>query len=83
MMRRYKTVEKVRVSLRGTDGQILQTVRLEGILKVPDTYQDDFTLAELAFVHQRVYDPRTQRMVPLLDLPETGLGARELGYIGL
>lgn len=60
----------------------MQTVRLEGLLKVPETYQEDFTRAELAFVHQRVYDPRSQKMVPLLDLPEHGLGEVELGYIG-
>lgn len=70
-MRRYKTVEK-----------ILQSVRLEGSFKVPASYAADFSLAELAFIHQRVYDPRRQCMVPLLDLPEGGLGELECGYIG-
>lgn len=58
LLRRYKTVEKV-----------LQAVRLEGRMKVPPTYSAEFRRAELTFVHQRVFDPRTNTIVTLTPLP--------------
>lgn len=51
-LRKYKTVEKV-----------LQFIRLESNMKVPPGYLDALRQAELPFQHQRVYDPRSQRLV--------------------
>ena len=59
LLRRYKTVDKV-----------LQAVRLEGKMRVPQTYAREFRKAELTFVHQRVYDPRSQKLVTLTPLPD-------------
>ena len=54
LLRRYKTVER-----------LLQSLRLEGSHAVPDAYAAEFSRAELAFVYQRVYDPRLGRLVTL------------------
>lgn len=59
LMRKHKSVEKV-----------LQFLRLEGVKRIPKGYIDDFRIAELAFQYQRVYDPRTQRLVHLGEPPE-------------
>ncbi|KAL7416292.1 PIN domain-like protein [Mrakia frigida] len=69
LLRKLKTVEKV-----------LQHLRLEG-KEIPADYRDQFRLAELTFLHQRVYDSETQRLVPLSPLPE-GLGEEEGMHIG-
>ena len=37
---------------------------------VPKDYQEQFKQAELTFKHQLVFDPRTQKQVPLTPLPE-------------
>ncbi|KAK4056857.1 hypothetical protein OIO90_002107 [Microbotryomycetes sp. JL221] len=67
LLRRYKTAEKV-----------IQFVRLEGNLKVPQTYAADFKRAELTFLHQHVFDPVQQCMTQLtLPPPNT-----ELPFIG-
>ncbi|SPO45793.1 related to EXO1 - exonuclease which interacts with Msh2p [Moesziomyces antarcticus] len=70
LLRRYKTVDKV-----------LQAVRLEGKLRVPNDYAREFRKAELTFVHQRVFDPRTQRLVTLTPLPD-GTHDDMLPFIG-
>jgi exonuclease-1 len=54
LLRKHKTVERV-----------LQAVRLEGKLKVPPTYLEDFTRAELTFLHQWVVCPTSKSMVNL------------------
>lgn len=37
---------------------------------VPKDYLEQFKQAELTFKHQLVFDPRTQKQVPLTPLPE-------------
>lgn len=72
MLRQHKTVEKV-----------VQMVRLEGTLNVPQGYIQDFAQAELAFIHQRVFDPATKRLIPLNELPESGLSEDDEKWVGL
>ncbi|EIW70280.1 hypothetical protein TREMEDRAFT_43853 [Tremella mesenterica DSM 1558] len=71
LLRKHKTVEKV-----------LQNVRLDG-MNVPKDYVKMFNQAELAFIHQRVYDPGSKRLVPLNDFPETGLNEEDERWVGL
>lgn len=70
LLRRYKTVDKV-----------LQAVRLEGKMRVPEGYGREFRKAELTFVHQRVFDPRSQKLVTLTPLPD-GTKDEMLPFIG-
>lgn len=70
LLRRYKTVDKV-----------LQAVRLEGKMRIPQTYAREFRKAELTFVHQRVYDPRSGKLVTLTPLPD-GTNDEMLPFIG-
>ncbi|GAA5870233.1 hypothetical protein JCM3774_004616 [Rhodotorula dairenensis] len=70
LLRKYKTPEKV-----------IQFVRLEGHLNVPRTYLDDFRRAELTFLHQHVFDPRTQSLTHLSPLP-IDKTAEDLPFIG-
>lgn len=55
LLRRHKTVEGV-----------LNAIRLKSSLTIPVNYLNDFRTAELAFIHQRVYDPDTKRLIHLL-----------------
>lgn len=48
---------------------------------VPPTYAETFRLAELTFLHQRVFDPTLKKLVTLTPLPE-GCGEVEDNYIG-
>jgi exonuclease-1 len=57
-------------------------VRLEGNAIVPLDYIPQFRLAELVFLHQRVYDPRQRKLVTLLPLEDGPLGALECAHIG-
>lgn len=70
LLRRYKTIDKV-----------LQAVRLEGKMRIPPMYSREFRKAELTFVHQRVFDPRTQKLVTLTPLPD-GTHDEMLPFIG-
>ncbi|EST05070.2 XPG N-terminal [Kalmanozyma brasiliensis GHG001] len=70
LLRRYKTVDKV-----------LQAVRLEGKMRIPPTYSREFRKAELTFVHQRVFDPRSKKLVTLTPLPD-GTHDDMLPFIG-
>lgn len=36
---------------------------------VPENYLDHFVRAEMTFKHQRVYDPRTEKIVCMQELP--------------
>ncbi|ORY92746.1 PIN domain-like protein [Leucosporidium creatinivorum] len=71
LMRKYKTAEKV-----------IQFVRLEGQLKVPRSYPDDFKRAELTFLHQRVWDPVQNALVHLEPVPAGVDAAVEWPFIG-
>lgn len=72
LLRRHKTVEKV-----------VQMVRLEGTLNVPINYIRSFAQAELAFIHQRIFDPATKKLVPLNDFPLEGLSDDDQKWVGL
>jgi exonuclease-1 len=72
LLRRFKTVEK-----------LLQHVRLEGQMPVPENYVKDFAQAELAFLYQRVYHPGEGRLVSLNELPEGGLVGEDEKWVGL
>lgn len=58
-MRKYKTVEKV-----------LQYIRLESNMKIPAGYLDAFRIAQLPFLYQRVFDPRSRTVVHLNPLED-------------
>lgn len=58
-------------------------IRLEGNMKIPPNYVEQFNQAELAFLHQRVFDPVERRLVPLNDFPEKGLKEEDERWIGL
>ncbi|WFD35309.1 hypothetical protein MCUN1_002160 [Malassezia cuniculi] len=61
LLRRYESVEHV-----------LRAVRLEGKMRVPHDYEEQFRRAELTFVHQRVWDPRGEGQLTTLEpLPES------------
>lgn len=55
LLRKHKTVEGV-----------LNTIRSKSSLRVPVDYLKEFRKAELAFMHQRVYDPNAKRLIHLL-----------------
>jgi exonuclease-1 len=61
----------------------LQSLRLEGNHVIPPNYPADFAQAELAFIHQRVFDPALKKLVPLCDFPEEGLQSEDEKWIGL
>ena len=54
LLRKHKTVEKV-----------LDAIRAQSRFKIPPNYLKDFRAAELAFTHQRVFDPTLKRLVCL------------------
>lgn len=72
LLRRHKTVEKV-----------VQMIKLEGTLHVPPNYIQSFAQAELAFIHQRVYDPTLKKLVPLNEFPQGGLKEDDEKWVGL
>ncbi|KAL0959617.1 hypothetical protein HGRIS_011320 [Hohenbuehelia grisea] len=51
-----------------TADNVIRAVRLEGKKCVPKDYTKHFRLAERCFLHQRVYDPRTEQIVHLSDV---------------
>jgi exonuclease-1 len=59
LLRKYRTPEKV-----------IRAVKLEGKKDVPRDYLRDFKLAEKVFLHQRVYDPESQRIVNMTPIPQ-------------
>ncbi|EJU02298.1 PIN domain-like protein, partial [Dacryopinax primogenitus] len=72
LLRQWKTVDRV-----------LQHVRREGKMKVPKRYQQDFEMAELAFVFQRVYCPLAQKLVHLRERPwEVAWNDAKEAYVG-
>lgn len=72
LLRKHKSIEKV-----------VQNIRLDGALTVPSDYIPQFRLAELVFLHQRVYDPRARRLTTLFPVMEDKrLAEVEDMYIG-
>ena len=70
LLRKHKTVEGV-----------LRAIRLGGQLKIPPQYHAEFRTAELAFLYQRVYDPTSQTLVTLSELP-ADMGDWDDKYVG-
>jgi exonuclease 1 len=72
LLRKYRTVEKV-----------LQYIQLETSFKIPRGYLTSFRTAELAFLHQRVFDPNLKKVVPLNPIGNEKEWTEEMkGYIG-
>ncbi|EUC65228.1 flap endonuclease-1 PIN domain protein [Rhizoctonia solani AG-3 Rhs1AP] len=59
LLRKWKTVDKV-----------IQAIRMDGSHKMPKGYPESFGIAELAFLHQRVYDPVSQSLTHLGPPPD-------------
>ncbi|KXS19721.1 PIN domain-like protein [Gonapodya prolifera JEL478] len=49
--------------------------------RLPPGYADEFRRAERTFLYQRVYDPRSQQLVTLNEIP-TSLAGEDMPYIG-
>lgn len=58
LLRKHKSVEGV-----------LNAIRIGSHLKIPPNYLKDFRTAELAFIFQRVYDPRLGQLATLSSVP--------------
>lgn len=73
LLRKYKTVENA-----------VKAVRLEGKKPVPSKYLSHFALAEKVFLHQRVYDPTSEKLVHLTDLEvgDAELDQEQDAYVG-
>jgi exonuclease 1 len=73
LLRKHKTVEHV-----------LRMLRFEGKKEVPKQYLLAFKLAEKVFLHQRVYDPATERLVNMTPIPEGDVWDEETEtYVGM
>jgi exonuclease 1 len=70
MLRKYKTPERV-----------VKRIQLEGKLRLPADYLQEFRQAELTFLYQRVYCPKAQQQVFLTPLPED-LNVDDMPFIG-
>ncbi|EGZ26351.1 hypothetical protein PHYSODRAFT_540882, partial [Phytophthora sojae] len=53
----------------GSFTKIIRALRLEGKVRIPASYEDDFRKAVLTFRHQRVYCPKKKELVPLTPIP--------------
>ncbi|KAJ3969077.1 exodeoxyribonuclease 1 [Lentinula raphanica] len=71
LLRKWKTPEAV-----------VRHVALEGKKSVPKGYLNQFKLADNCFLHQRVYDPSTERLVYLTDVDPRGCVDLTEAYIG-
>jgi len=70
MVRKHKTIEKV-----------IRMLQFDGKFHVPKGYLEDFYQAELTFLHQRVYCPKSQSMV-LHTQPEVPIEEDKMPFIG-
>ncbi|KAH7868939.1 PIN domain-like protein [Lentinula edodes] len=71
MLRRWKTPQAV-----------VRQIALEGKKRVPKGYLDQFRLAEKCFLHQRVYDPSSEKLVYLSDVDLQSWDDLAEAYIG-
>ncbi|KAL3431312.1 hypothetical protein BDV09DRAFT_152365 [Aspergillus tetrazonus] len=69
-IRKYKSVEKA-----------LRMLQFEGPYHVPADYLQSFMQAELTFLYQRVFCPKSGKLVPLTS-PDDGVNLDELPFIG-
>ncbi|OLN96165.1 Exodeoxyribonuclease 1 [Colletotrichum chlorophyti] len=70
MIRKYKTPER-----------LVRMIQFEGRHRVSENYLSQFAQAELTFLHQRVYCPKTKKLVCLTE-PEEGKGVEDMPFIG-
>lgn len=65
LSRAHKLVKKFRHNPR----RVFAQMRVDGVFTIPHGYEARFKRARIAFRHQRVYDPRTKRIVSMTPLP--------------
>ncbi|TVY15676.1 Exodeoxyribonuclease 1 [Lachnellula arida] len=70
MVRKHKTIEKV-----------IRMLQFDGKFHVPKGYLENFYQAELTFLHQRVYCPKSQSLV-LHTQPEVPIDEDKMPFIG-
>jgi exonuclease-1 len=70
MIRKHKTIEKV-----------LRMLSFDGKFRVPKGYLEDFYRAELTFLHQRVFCPKTETLVFHTD-PVNSIDEERMPFIG-
>ncbi|KIJ62167.1 hypothetical protein HYDPIDRAFT_94973 [Hydnomerulius pinastri MD-312] len=72
LLKKYRTVD-----------QLIRALRLEGKKPVPKGYLEAFHLAEMVFLHQRVYCPLDEKFVCLTEIPaQDVLDVETEAYIG-
>ena len=62
--------------------RVLRSVRLEGKMTVPHGYEDQFRMAVLPFLYQRVYCPQAEKLVHLSPIPEKDWDEEKERYVG-
>jgi hypothetical protein len=61
--------------------QIIRTIRLENTAPVPDEYLEHFRVAELTFLHQKVFDVQRNKICPLIPFEASDIVSSELETI--
>jgi exonuclease-1 len=69
-LKKYKSVENV-----------VRSIKLEGKKTVPHDYLAKYKMAEMCFLHQRIYDPRTEQLIHLTPLQQA-LDKETDAYVG-
>jgi exonuclease 1 len=70
LLRKHKTIERV-----------LQAVRLEGKMKVPPNYLENFIQAEMTFLYQWVFCPTAKAIINVTE-PDAWIKVCEMDFIG-
>ena len=70
LVRKYRNIEK-----------IIRMLQFDGQYHVPSGYLEAFRKAELTFLHQRVFCPVAEAVIPMTDL-DAGVVAEDLAFIG-
>ena len=70
LLRKWRTAE-----------QVIRAIAMEGKKSVPFHYSKEFQLAEMCFLHQRVYCPLSKKLVHLKD-PGGGLNEETDTFVG-
>lgn len=78
LSRAHKLVKKFRHNPRRFFAQI----RIDGVFTIRRGYELGFKRARIAFRHQRVYDPRRRRIVPMTCLPPA-LDPGKINFCGM
>ena len=62
--------------------RVVRSLRLEGKKTVPQGYEDQFRMAVLPFLYQRVYCPQAKKLVYLSPIPENEWDEEKERYVG-